>query len=79
MHEMPLTWAVGPRDKNRVGMHDDGKQKEVKKLTRIRGRKPLTVGYPDFLTCFAKGRERSSGRVELLWLACYRFLKISKE
>ena len=40
-------------------MHDDGKQKKVEKLTRIKGRKPLTVGYPDFLTCFAKGRERS--------------------
>ena len=31
----------------------------MRKLTRIRGRKPLTVGYPEFLTCFAKGRERS--------------------
>ena len=51
-------------------MHDDGKQKKVKKLTRIKGRKPLMMGYPDFLTCFAKGRERPLLKeVELLWLA----------
>ena len=60
-------------------MHDDGKQKKVSRLTRVRGRKPFECGYPVFFTCFAKGRERSSERGELLWLALLTILKISKE
>lgn len=54
-------------------MHDDGKQTKVKKLTRIKVRKPLMVGYPEFLTCFAKGRNAPLNEVNYYGLLAIDF------